>query len=517
MSWQSEVDELNRRAAMARAMGGPESVAFHKSRGKLTVRERIDILGDAGSFREGGLLAGTPDWDGINLKKLTPANSVAGYVKLDGRKAMVLGGDFTIRGGAADASIADKGQWSLKQAYTNRIPFIRLLDAAGGSVRTFEKIGRTYLSTADRTMEYDILQRVPCVSAVLGSAAGLPAIYGVFCHFNIMVKGTSQLFAGGPPVVKAGLGIDIDKEALGGVDVHVRHSGVIANVAEDEVDAFRQIKRFLSYLPQNVWQMPPRTEPAPPAVERSEELLSLVPRNPRQVYDARKLIDIVIDRESFFEIQPLYGRSRITAFARVNGYPVGVMANNCKFLGGALDVAASDKVGRFLQICDMFHLPIIYFCDEPGFMVGEQSERDGIIRKGARTLGILNMSQVPYLTFVIRQVYGVAGGLNHRGGGTTMYRRYAWPSGNWGSMHITGGVSAAYRAEIEAAPDPVAKRAEIEARLGELASPFRTAHAGQVDIIDPRTTRALMEEFVEDAQEVLRSQLGQTSRVPFLP
>ena len=164
----------------------------------------------------------------------------------------------------------------------------------------------------------------------------------------------------------------------------------------------------------------------------------------------------------------------------------------------------------------MFHLPMVYFCDEPGFMVGEQSERDGIIRKGARALGILNMSQVPYLTFVIRQVYGVAGGLNHRGG-NAMYRRYAWPSGNWGSMHISGGVSAAYRAEIEAAPDPAAKRAEIEARLGELASPFRTAHAGQVEIIDPRETRALMEEFVEDAQEVLRLQVGQTSRVPFLP
>ena len=516
MSWQPEVDELRRRTEMALQMGGPDSVAFHKSRGKLTVRERIDLLSDPGSFREGGVLAGTPDWDGIKLKKLTPANSVTGFVKIDGRKAMVLGGDFTIRGGAADGALADKGIWALKQAYSNRIPFIRLLDAAGGSVRTFEKIGRTYLSTADRTMEFDIMQRVPCVSAILGSAAGLPAIYGVFCHFNVMVQGTSQLFAGGPPVVKASLGVDIDKEALGGVDVHVRDSGVVANVAKDEADAFRQVKRFLSYLPQNVWQLPPRIEAAPPASERQEELLSFIPRNSRKSYDIRKLLDIVLDRDSFFEIQPLYGRSRITGFARVNGHAVGVMANNCRFMGGALDVPASDKTGRFLQICDMFHLPLVYFCDEPGFMVGEQSERDGIIRQGARTLGILNMSQIPYLTFVLRQVYGVAGGLNHRGG-PMMYRRYAWPSGNWGSMHITGGVAAAYRAEIAAAPDPEAKRMEIEARLNELASPFRTAHAGQVDLIDPRQTRSLMEEFVEDAQEVLRTQVGQTSRVPFLP
>lgn len=516
MSWQPEIDELNRRIDMAKQMGGPESVAFHKSRGKLTVRERIDALSDPGSFREGFTIAGTPEWDGNKLKKLTPANSVCGFVKIDGRRAMVLGGDFTIRGGAADGALADKGLWAIKNAYTNRVPFLRLLDAAGGSVRTFEKIGRTYLSTNDRTMEFDIMQRVPCVSAVLGSVAGLPAIYGVFCHFNVMVKGTSQLFAGGPPVVKASMGVDIDKEALGGVDVHARHSGVVQNVAESEADAFAQIKRFLSYMPQNVWEMPPKTEAAPPPAADQEQLLSFIPRDSRRVYNIRKLLQTVLDRDSFFEIQPYYGRSRITGFARVNGYPVGVMANNCMFLGGALDVAASDKTGRFLSICDMFHLPIIYFCDEPGFMVGEQSERDGIIREGARALGILNMSQVPYMTFVLRQVYGVAGGLNHRGG-TGMYRRFAWPSGNWGSMHISGGVSAAYKAEIAAAPDPDAKRAEIEARLNELASPFRTAHAGQVEIIDPRQTRSLMEEFVEDAQDVLKLQLGQTSRVPFLP
>ena len=516
MSWQAEVDELNRRIALAKQMGGPESVAFHKSRGKLTVRERIDLLSDPDSFREIGTIAGTTEWDGIKLKKLTPANVVTGFIKINGRRAMVLGGDFTIRGGAGDGALADKSISALKQAFSNRVPFIRMLDAAGGSVRTFEKIGRTYISTVDRTMEIDIMQRVPCACAILGSAAGIPAIYAVFCHFNVMVRGTSQLFAGGPPVVKASLGMDIDKEALGGVDVHVKHSGVVANVADTEADAFAQIKRFLSYLPQNVWQMPPRTEAAPPLKEAQERLISFIPRNSKRVYNIYKLMQTLLDVDSFFEIQPLYGRSRVTGFARVNGYPVGVMANNCMFQGGALDVAASDKTGRFLSICDMFHLPVIYLCDEPGFMVGEQSERDGIIRQGSRALGILNMSQIPYMTVVLRQVYGVAGGLNHRGG-TKMYRRYAWPSGNWGSMHISGGVSAAYRAEIAAAPDPDAKRVEIEARLQELASPFRTAHAGQVDIIDPRRTRQLMEEFVDDAQDVLKEQLGQTSRVPYLP
>jgi acetyl-CoA carboxylase carboxyltransferase component len=517
MSWQSEIEELRRRQEMGRAMGGPESVSFHHGRGKLTVRERIELLADEGSFVETGVLAGRAEWQGNELAALTPANAVTGVVKLDGRKVVVHGGDFTIRGGAADGSVADKSGWAVKTSYSNRLPFIRLLDATGGSVRTFETMGRTYLPANDRVMDIELLQMVPVVSAVLGSVAGLPAVQAAMCHFNLMVKDTSQVFVAGPPVVKAGLGYEITKEELGNEDIQVRQSGVIANLAESEEDAMQQIRRFLSYLPPNVWEMAPRSEPGDESGRREEYLLSAIPSDPRRVYDPHRLLAAVVDRDSFFEIQPHFGRSRITGLARVRGYPMGVMINNPRYLGGSMDKAAGEKTARFLQLCDTFHLPLAYFCDEPGFMVGLEEEKKGIVRAGARIVSLLSLSQMPYITFIIRQAYGVAGGLHFRGG-TAMYRRYAWPSGHWGSMHIEGGVAAAYRREIDAAPDPVARRAEIEQRLNALRSPFRTAHAFAVeDIIDPRDSRPLLCEFVEDAQPILRSQLGQTSRIPYLP
>jgi acetyl-CoA carboxylase carboxyltransferase component len=337
------------------------------------------------------------------------------------------------------------------------------------------------------------------------------------CHFNVMVKGTSQVFVAGPAVVRAGTGAEITKEDLGDETVQVYTSGVVANLAESEADALQQVRRFLSFLPPNCWEMAPRTDPADDPARSEEALLSLVPRNPRRVFDARKLLDFVLDRGSFFEIQPEYGKSRITGLARVDGYPVGVMINNPRHLGGAMDKEAGEKTARLLQLCDTFHLPLAYFCDEPGFMIGLEEEKKGIVRAGAHIVSLFALSQVPYITFVIRQAYGVAGGLHHRGT-DAMYRRYAWPSGHWGSMHIEGGVAVAYRREIDSAPDPAERRRQIEQRLEAIASPFRTAHAFEIeDIIDPRETRPLLVEFVRDAQPVLRSQLGQTSRIPYLP
>jgi methylmalonyl-CoA decarboxylase subunit alpha len=517
MSWQGDIDEFNRRAAMAHKMGGEDSVAFHKSRGKLTVRERLALLADPGSFRETGVLAGRAEWDGNKLANLTPANAVTGVLDIDGRRTIVHGGDFTIRGGAADGGVGDKMGWAIKQAYMRRLPFVRLLDATGGSVRTFEVMGRTYLSSNDRTAEVELMQMVPVVSMVLGSVAGLPAVQAAMCHFNVMVKGTTQVFVAGPSVVKASQGLEITKEELGNEDVQVNKAGVIANLAENEEDAFAQVRKFLSYLPSNVWEMPARVQSGDDPARREESLISFVPKNTRRVYDVHKLLDLVLDKGSFFEIQPHFGRSRLTGLARVDGYPVGVMANNPKFLGGAMDKAAGEKTARLVQLCDTFHLPIVYFCDEPGFMVGVEEEKKGIIRAGARMVALNSLSRTPFITFILRQVYGVAGGLHYRGG-SALYRRFAWPSGHWGSMHIEGGVSAAYRREIDAAPDPDAKRQEIEARLNELRSPFRTAHAFAVeDLIDPRDSRPLLVDFVNEAQDAIRTQLGQTSRIAYLP
>jgi len=314
--------------------------------------------------------------------------------------------------------------------------------------------------------------------------------------------------------VKASLGYDISKEDLGGERIHVYKSGVVDNLAESEEEAFGMIRRFLSYLPPNVWEMPPRTEPKDNPGRRDEKLLSALPRSSRKPYDPRAILKSVLDMDSFFEIAPFYGRSRMTGLGRVSGYPVGVMINNPYHQGGSTDVAAGDKVIRLIQLCDTFHLPVVSFANEPGFMVGLESEKQGIERAGARLVCAVCGSRMPWITFVMGQLYGVAGQCQHRPSG--MYRRYAWPSANWGSMHIEGGAMAAYRREIETAPDPKAKLEELERRLKAIASPFRTAEAAGTDIIDPRDSRPLLCEFVEEAQAILKTQLGPTA-APYRP
>lgn len=518
MVWQPEIDELNYRKELAAQMGGPEGVERQHKRGKLTVRERIEKFADPGSFREIGSIAGSGRYENNELVSFLPANSVVGICELDGRKVALSGGDFTVRGGAADAAVGNKGGYAVRQALEWRMPYIRLLDATGGSVRTFEQIGRTYIPDANSycAEEGRLLSVAPVVSAVMGSVAGLPAVEACFAHFNLMVKGTSQLFPGGPPVVKAALGYDVTKEELGDERTQVYQGGVIDNLAESEEDAFAIIRRFLSYLPSNVWEMAPRTESGDDPNRCEEGLLSIIPRKRTRAYNPRKILDWVLDRDSFFEIAPHTGQSRITGFARLNGYPVGCMTNNPMHLGGSMDIAAGTKVIRFMQICDIFHLPMIYFADEPGFMVGLEAQRMGIVRAGARAVLATCNTRMPWATVVTRQLFGVAGQLHSRPGG--MFKRVAWPSGHWGSMHIEGGASAAYRREIEAADDPEAKRAEFEAKLQAIASPFRTAEAFNIEeIIDPRETRPLLCDFVGMAQNVLKTQLGPTYGPAFSP
>lgn len=517
MTWEPEIEELGRRRAFAERMGGPEGIARQHSQGKLTIRERIAAFADPGSFREFAPLAGQGIYEDGQLVDFRPKGAVEGMCALDGRKVVVTGGDFTSRGGSGGGSGGGMGTElsANRRALEWRIPYVRLLDAAGGSVRSFDELGRTYLPDGNvgSAVDVKLLHAVPVVSAVMGSVAGLPAVNACLSHFNLMVKGTSQLFPGGPPVVKAALGYDITKEELGGDQIHVRLSGVVDNLAANEEEAFAIVRRFLSYLPSNVWELPPRVEPTDDPCRREEKLLSIIPRDRRRAYNVHRLIDSIVDQGSFFEIAPLYGRARVTGLARMNGYAVGVMANNPMF-GGSTDVAGGEKVMRLIQLCDTFHLPLISLADEPGFMVGLESEKQGIERAGARLVLVTCESQMPWATVVVGQLYGVAGQCQHRPSG--MFRRMAWPSARWGSMHIEGGASAAYRREIENAPDPEAKRAEIEARLQAIASPFRTAEATGQEMIDPRDTRPLLCEFVEEAQVILRSQLGPTA-IPYRP
>lgn len=519
MSWEKEVAELEQRRQLAARMGGEENIARHHARGKLTARERIAGMADEGSFKEFRGLVGQAQYEGESLTSFVPKPSVEGTLRVDGRKAVVVAGDFTVRGGSAGGSVRGgigQEMGATQRAIEWRLPFVRLLDAAGGSVRGFETLGRTYLPDGNAWGVYDVqmLQTVPVAAAVLGSVAGLPAVEAPMSHFSVMVKDISQIFPGGPPVVKAALGYDITKEELGGDQIHTRVSGCIDNLAESEEDAFEQVRRWLSYLPSSVHEMAPRVETDDDPHRADEALLSFMPRDRRRTYNVRKLLKHVLDKDSFFEIAPLYGRARVTGLGRINGYPVAIMANNPMIYGGATDVAAGSKVVRLMQLAETFHLPLISLADEPGFQVGLESEKQGIERAGARLMSMVCLSQMPWCTIVTGRLYGVAGQCHHRPHG--LFRRYAWPSANWGSMHIAGGASAAYRREIESADDPEAKRQEIEARLQAIASPFRTAEATGQDIIDPRETRAVLSEFVEDAQPRLREQLGPPA-MPYLP
>jgi acetyl-CoA carboxylase carboxyltransferase component len=307
-------------------------------------------------------------------------------------------------------------------------------------------------------------------------------------------------------VVERAFGVKLGKEELGGAKVAVDTAGTIDNAAESEEDCFRQIRRFLSYLPTNVWELPPETPNGDPVDRCEEALASIVPRSGREAYNMKKLVEMVIDRDSLFEIQPTFGRAVVTALARMNGKVVGIVANNPMF-GAIMDTKAARKQGHFVDLCDMFNIPLIFFADIPGLMVGAESEAEAILREGVRARYIGFQVGVPVFTVIVRKCYGVAGGgtIDRRG----LNFKIAWPSANWGSLPLEGGVRAAYKREIESAPDPAPREREIEEELRRLASPFRTAEAFAVeDLIDPRETRPYLCRFVDALQPRLRTQLG---------
>lgn len=515
MTWQPEVDEIKRREALARQMGGKENVERHHTAGRLTVRERIDALLDAGTFHEVGALAGRATYDEQgNLTAFSPSNFIFGTGRIDGRRIIVAGDDFTLRGGAADASIGGKMAYSEKMALGLKLPMVRLVDGTGGggSVKTLEMTGRSYVpANPGWDVIVESLGEVPVVAACLGSVAGLGAVRVATSHFSLMVKGTSQLFVAGPPVVERGVGQKVSKEELGGSHIHAHLSGVVDNEVSTEQEAFESIRRFLSYLPSNVYQAPPRRAPEDDPKRHEEELLTAIPRDRRRSYDVRRILHLVVDRGSFFEIGGTYGQPLVTGLARLDGYPVGVMANDPRHFGGAVDADAADKMIRFIDLCDTFHLPCVNFVDNPGFLIGTSAEREGTARVGARALIAVYQATVPWVSILIRRVYGVAGAAH--GNAQALNLRYAWPSGDWGSLPIEGGVQAAYRREIEAAPDPAVRRREIEDRLAQYRSPFRTAEAfGVEEIIDPRDTRPLLCDWVENAYSLVAGDLGPKRR-----
>jgi acetyl-CoA carboxylase carboxyltransferase component len=506
MTWEAELDEIRRRRELAKEMGGAERVARHIAEGRTPVRDRIDQLLDAGSFREVGSLASKVEYDEEGrIKAYTPSNFITGRGLIDGRPVVIGCDDFTVRGGAADGSVGNKMGWSERTARELRLPIVRLVDGTGGggSVKTNVVLRRSYVpANPDWDVSVDLLSQVPVVAAALGPVAGLGAARVAASHFSVMVRGSSQLFVAGPPVVRRAFSHDVEKEELGGSHIHAHVSGAVDNEVETEAQAFEHIRRFLSYLPSSVWETPPIAASSDDPGRREEELLSIVPRDRRKVYSMRRILELVLDIDSFFEIARHFGPSLVTGLARLDGIPTGVMANDPAFMAGSIDAAAAEKMTRFIDLCDTFRLPIVNFVDNPGFLVGVEAERQGTIRKGVRALAAVYQATTPWCSIIVRKAFGVAGAghSNHMRSSP----RYAWPSGEWGSLPIEGGVEAAYKRQLQASDDPDKLREELEAQLASLRDPILTAEAfGIEEIIDPRETRPLLTEFARRADEIV--------------
>jgi propionyl-CoA carboxylase beta chain len=505
MTWQIELDELSRRWAAAMAMGGPAKLEKQAAMGRMNARDRLAAVADEGSWREIGALAGFAAYaDDGEMLSFQPANFLFGRATVDGRPVVLTADDFTVRGGAADASLHRKLTDAERLASEYRLPLIRMIEGTGGggSVRTLETMGYTYIPEIPGwEIMTENMARVPVVALGLGPVAGLGAGRQVMAHYSILVDGVAQMFVAGPPVVAAA-GEIRTKEQLGGAHIHAAN-GAIDDRVDSEAEAFVRLRRFLSYLPSSVEELPARGPVKDKRRKGEDWLVSAVPRDGRKLYPIRPIIEAIVDRDSWFEIGREWGVGVVTGFARIDGWPVAVLASNPESLGGLWTAATARKVERHVDLADTFHLPVVHLVDNPGFLIGRRAEEEGTIRWGSRALAAIYQASVPWVSVILRKAYGMAGS-GHAPADRFRWRM-AWPSGDWGSLPIAGGLEAAYRAELEASPDPAARLAEINDRLQRVRSPFRTAeHYGVEAIIDPRDTRAELCEFVNLAQRALK-------------
>ncbi len=503
MSWKPEVDEIERRRARSLEMGGAEALARHRERGRLNVRERIEGLVDRDSFRERGRIAGgSVAEDGSDF---APTGTVLGLARIAERPVVVCGDDFTIRGGAYSDAGLKKGLYAEELALQRRVPLVRLLEAGGASIAGTGggARGRSgYDWTAPpmlNVLAMQTLRSVPVVCVALGPVAGFPAGRLVSSHLSIMTRDSAQVLTGGPAVVAQATREELSKEELGSARVHGRN-GMVDNVAADEEEALLQVQRFLSYLPSHAGQAPPRFDVGDRPERRAEALLEIVPRERRRAFKMRRLIGHVVDERSFFEMGAGWGRSQITGLARIDGHSVGVLANDCVHDGGSMTADGAAKIRRFVELCDLFHLPVVSFVDEPGFLVGSAAEQAGTIRAGMNAMFAVLQSTVPWFACVVRRSYGVAQGI-HLGPGATVV---AWPSAMSGALPVESGVALAFRREIEAAPDPDARRAELEEEMARAQSVMpRAEEFGVHELIDPRETRPMLCEWVQEVQTAI--------------
>ncbi|OJJ02137.1 hypothetical protein ASPVEDRAFT_656960 [Aspergillus versicolor CBS 583.65] len=475
-----------------------------KQAGKLWVRERLEQVLDAGSFEEIGSLSGTVEWKKTGPMRekpvsFVPSNNVQGMGKLRGRRVLLTADDFSLRSGHADGASAGKTIYLEKLAVALKIPVVKLVDGSsgGGSVTTIRTEGWSYLPYVP--MFHHVIQQlndgIPNVGAILGPAIGLGAARVTSCHFSVMAADVGALFNAGPEVVKGatfedGLGF----QDLGGPAIHCTN-GTIDNMAANEAECFEQLRTVLSYLPNCGRYNAPPVVPCNDPVDREDESLRrIIPRKQTRMYNPWTIIKSVVDHDSFFEIGSLWGRTAISGLARLGGRPVGIISLNCEVNSGALDAAGSQKLARLLKLCDVMNLPVLQFVDVPGYAIGTVAERTATMRWGIELAKAYFGTTIPIFSVITRRAYGVAGGVML--GARDPHIQVAWPSGQWGSLPLEGGIEVGHRHELREAEKQGRKEEryqELEEEYRRLMNPVRTANAfGVEEIIDPKDTRSVV-------------------------
>ncbi len=501
-SMSEKVEELQARKDGHLAMGGPERVERQRSQNKLTVRERLELLFDADTFFEYGVLAHHQSQSPQMQGKITPADGcVTGVGEVDGRKVAVIAYDFTVMAGSIGMVGEIKATRIRELALRQRIPLVWLIDSAGARIQ--EATGSMFARTGDLFREQVIMSGVvPQVAAMMGPGAAGTAYIPGLADFVPMVKGVSNMALAGPHLVKAAVGEDVTAEEMGGSEVHCKISGVADLEVADDRSCIEAVRKYLSFFPSSNLKDPPVTECSDPSDRRCDDLIDLVPASPRKAYDMRKLITSIVDDGDFFPMKPDWAKNLITGFARFAGRPVGVIANQPMQLGGALDVNAADKAARFVWLCDAFGIPLVFLMDCPGFLVGSAVEKQGIIRHGAKMLFAVSEATVPKITVVVRKGYG-AGYYVMNGRAFEPDLIVGWPTAEISVMGPEGAVNIIFRKQIESAPadQQDEMRNGFIAMIREQISPYVAAGWSFVDdIIDPADTRKVIIKGLEQAK-----------------
>ncbi len=489
MSDSSKIEFLRKQRELAQLGGGPDRIKIQHDKGRLTARERLELLLDKGSFHETDMFVThrTHDFD-LDQRKVLSDSVVTGWGTIDGRLVYAFSQDFTVFGGSLGEVHAEKICKIMDMALKNGAPLIGLNDSGGARIQEGVVSLGAY---ADIFLKNTLASGViPQISAVMGPCAGGAVYSPALTDFIFMVRNSSYMFVTGPDVVKAVTHEEVSFEELGGADVHASTSGVCHYVAENEADCLYMIRLLLSYLPQNNMQDPPLTSSSDDRLRTEAALDKIIPDDASKPYDMYKVIELIVDDGIFFEIHKNYAQNIVVGFARLGGHSVGIIANQPGMLAGVLDINASGKAARFVRFCDSFNVPLITFVDVPGFLPGTGQEHGGIIRHGAKLLFAYCEATVPKITVITRKAYGgaydvmsskhIRGDLN-----------FAWPTAELAVMGPEGAVNIIFRKEIAEAKDPEKRRAELVADfLEKFAHPYIAASRGYIDdIIEPRHTR----------------------------